>query len=67
MSNQEQVNKNDIDWIKQTLREIKDQTTKTNGRVTALEKDRDKMYGVASVISSIIAMFGAGIGFIISR
>jgi hypothetical protein len=50
---QEEINKTDIEWIKQTLSEIKEQTIKTNGRVTALEafKIQAVTYGSLALIA----------------
>lgn len=52
MSEQDQVNKTDIDWIKNTLTDIKEQTTKTNGRVTVLESFRIQAltYGSIAIV-----------------
>jgi hypothetical protein len=49
---QEEINKTDIEWIKQTLSEIKEQTTKTNGRVGGLEAFRIQAvtYGSIAII-----------------
>ena len=51
MSDLEKVNHTDIEWIKKTLSEIKDQTTKTNGRVNKLETFRTqaKTYGTIAI------------------
>lgn len=71
MSELESVNKNDIEWIKDTLREIKTQTTKTNGRVNKLEdevrdleKDNNQFQTKVTTIASIIA---AGAGFLLNK
>ena len=54
MSNQENINKTDIAWIKKTLTEIKEQTTRTNGRVTLLEQWKERIIGMTVVCSGVV-------------
>ena len=54
MSEQEHVNRNDINWIKESLIRIEKQTTETNGRVSSLETFRDKALAYGSVAIIII-------------
>lgn len=49
MSDLDQINKTDIEWIKSTLTEIKEQTTRTNGRVNQLEAFRAKVYTYGTI------------------
>lgn len=49
MSDLDKVNQNDIAWIKETLKRIEAQTTKTNGRVTSLEKFKVKIVTYATI------------------
>ncbi len=57
MAEQERVNATDIEWIKGTLRRIEVQTTKTNGRVDALEKWRAKAVAYGSVLIFVLTAF----------
>ena len=54
MSNKENVNENDIKWIKEALKRIEKQTTKTNGRVDGLEKWKERIVGMTVAASGIV-------------
>lgn len=48
-------NSKDIEYIKQTVTSIHEQVTKTNGRVSSLEKWRNILVGAGSVIATILS------------
>ena len=67
MSTQEDVNKTDIEWIKEFIRDMRDehnrkldrieeQTTKTNGRVSRLEMWRERATGYTMAISAVVSV-----------
>ena len=56
MSNQEDVNQNDIQWIKKALIRIEEQTKLTNGRVTALENWKLTVVAYTTIFAAIATL-----------